>query len=120
MILPSYDRMIHQVDVLLLDTEATSSVGSLNGGTSVIHSGFNCLILDEGGGRVNAYGRDVERKAVTVLFLDPIDLKLGNQLRYLTPAGKTRIFVVNSFRDDQDQGRLWVTTCEEQPDAATD
>jgi hypothetical protein len=121
--LPSYSRMIHQVDVLLGQPTPLDLAGGLENGFTLLLAAVNCMITDEGGDRfmdVGQLGREIERKRATILFLDLIDLKQGHYLRYTTPAGKIRIFLVDSFRDDQDQGRMWVAKTTEQPDPNTE
>jgi hypothetical protein len=116
---PSRDRFVHQVDVWIADTENTDPSGSLVPNPSLQKAGVQCLVTDFGGGRVSAFQRELERKRVMVLFCDLIDLKQGIYLKYTNPSGVVRWLLVQSFRDDQDLGRLWVAECEENVDPTT-
>jgi hypothetical protein len=113
---PSRDRFVHTVNIFLQSTEAKDATGSLTIPLGVaIATNIPCLVSDKGGSRYPAFLMEVERKKVRVSFCDYRVLRLGNILIYTTPAGIVRTLQVDSFRDDQDLGRLWIAECSEVP-----
>lgn len=111
MTIPNRDRFIHSVDLYLIDTEAIDNSGGLTQTRTLIKAGITCLVTGQGGGRRTQAARDQEEKPTTVHFPDAIDIKQGHYLMYTTPTGKVQTLMVDSFHDDQEQGRLWVANC---------
>jgi hypothetical protein len=112
---PTRSRFVHQVDLYLAATEATDATGSLATPLTLVKAGITCLVTDKGGARGMAYDRELEHKKIRVCFPDAIALRQGHYLKQVK-TGYTRTLLVDSFRDDQDLGRLWVAECSETPD----
>lgn len=113
---PSRDRFIHSVDVLLRATERQDRTGSLAAAsTTVVAAGVPCLIVDKPGRRRTGFGQEYQEKRVRVLFPDPIKIDAKHTLRFVDVQGTTRHVVVDSFRDDTNQGLIFVAECQEEP-----
>ena len=113
---PSRSFFVHKADLYLADTEATDRTGSLDTPMTLVKAGITCLVTDKGGGRSMAYMRELERKKVRICFPDRVALRQGHYLKFATAGGFIRTLLVDSFRDDQDLGRLFVADCSEVPD----
>ncbi|WP_435005163.1 hypothetical protein P12x_003057 [Tundrisphaera lichenicola] len=116
---PSRARFPHVVDVQLRDTEAQDATGSLDPTGTTIAQAVPCLVADKGGARVPMFSTEIVRKKVRVLFPDPISLGLEHQLLFTDRAGTVRTLLVDSCRDEDDLGLVWVAECQENPRPVT-